>query len=58
MVLPVTPEEQEKYRALNRIRMKLWRDRKRVRKYSPHPTVMKSCVKSVQNDKEAKTNGN
>lgn len=53
MVLPVTPEEQEKYRALNRLRMKLYRDRKRVRKYSPHPTVCKSD-ESVQKDAEGK----
>jgi len=37
MVFNVTPEEQAKYRELNRIRMKVYRDRKRVRKYSPRP---------------------
>ena len=35
MVVNVTPEEQEKYRELNRIRMKIYRDQNRVRKYSP-----------------------
>lgn len=54
MVLPVTPEEQEKYRALNRIRMKLYRDHKRVRKYSPHPTVMKKIDESVQSNEVKK----
>jgi len=35
MGLNVTPEEQEEYRKLNRIRMKTYRDKTRVRKYSP-----------------------
>ena len=35
MGLPVEPEELQKFRELNRLRMKLYRDRKRVRKYSP-----------------------
>jgi hypothetical protein len=38
MVLNATPEEQEQYRALNRLRMKTYRDKKRVRKYSPRTT--------------------
>jgi hypothetical protein len=41
MVVNVTPEEQTKYRELNRLRMKLYRDKNRKRKYSPHPTVCK-----------------
>jgi len=41
MVVNVTPEEQAKYRELNRIRMRLYRDKKRVREYSPHPTIRK-----------------
>jgi hypothetical protein len=45
MVLNTTPEEQEKFRALNRVRMKTYRDKTRVRKYSPR-------VKCVQNDKK------
>lgn len=35
MVVNVTPEEQAKFNELNRIRMKTYRDKKRVRKYSP-----------------------
>jgi hypothetical protein len=35
MGLNVTPEEKEEYRRLNNLRMKLWRDKKRVRKFSP-----------------------
>ena len=37
MVVNVTPEDEAKYKKLNRIRMKLYRDKKRVRKYSPRP---------------------
>lgn len=37
MVMKVTPEEQEKFKELNRLRMKAYRDKKRVRKYSPRP---------------------
>lgn len=33
----VTPEEKARFNELNRIRMKVYRDRKRVRKYSPRP---------------------
>jgi hypothetical protein len=48
MVLNVTPEEQAKYRELNRLRMKLYRDKDRKRKYSPHQSIRKdnSCVQS------------
>lgn len=35
MGLNVTPEEKEKFRELNRLRMKTWRDKTRVRKYAP-----------------------
>jgi hypothetical protein len=35
MVVNVTPEEQAQYRELNRLRMKFYRDKTRVRKYSP-----------------------
>jgi hypothetical protein len=35
MGLPVTPEEQAEYRKLNKLRMKVYRDKTRVRKYSP-----------------------
>ena len=35
MVMNVTPEEKEKFRQLNRLRMKTYRDRKRQRKYAP-----------------------
>jgi hypothetical protein len=37
MVVNVTPEEQARFRELNRIRMKTYRDKTRVRKYSPRP---------------------
>lgn len=37
MGLNVTPEEKARFNELNRIRMKAYRDRKRVRKYSPRP---------------------
>lgn len=51
MVLNATPEEQAQYRALNRLRMKTYRDKKRVRKYSPR-LKQDSCVQL--NQKEAK----
>lgn len=35
MVFNSTPEEQAQYRALNRLRMKTYRDKTRVRKYTP-----------------------
>ena len=35
MGLNMTPEEKEKFKELNRLRMKTWRDKTRVRKYSP-----------------------
>lgn len=35
MVVPVTPEEMEKFKELNRIRMKLYRDKDRKHKYTP-----------------------
>jgi hypothetical protein len=35
MVVKVTPEEEAKFKELNRIRMKLYRDKTRVRKFSP-----------------------
>ena len=35
MVMKVTPEEQEKFKELNKLRMKTYRDKTRVRKYSP-----------------------
>jgi hypothetical protein len=57
MVVNVTPEEQAKYRELNKLRMKLYRDKKRVRKYSPHPTVTKktdSCVQPNSNGEDKK----
>ena len=41
MGLNTTPEEQSKYRELNRIRMKVYRDKARERKYSPHLTIRK-----------------
>lgn len=46
MVFNSTPEEQAQYRALNRLRMKTYRDKSRKRKYSPHPSIRKnnSCV--------------
>jgi len=34
-MINVTPEEQEKFKELNRLRMKAYRDKTRVRKYSP-----------------------
>ena len=37
MVVNVTPEEQAKFKELNRLRMKAYRDRTRVRKYAPRP---------------------
>ena len=37
MGLNTTSEEQERFKELNRLRMKVWRDKKRVRKYSPRP---------------------
>lgn len=55
MVLNSTPEQQAQYRALNRLRMKAYRDKKRVRKYSPHPTVLKNPNGCVQQNKEGKT---
>lgn len=46
-MINVTPEEKARFRELNRLRMKTYRDKKRVRKYSPHPTIRKnqSCPK-------------
>jgi hypothetical protein len=35
MGMPVTPEEQAKFKELNKLRMKAYRDKTRVRKYSP-----------------------
>jgi hypothetical protein len=37
MVVNVTPEEQAKFKELNKLRMKAYRDRTRQRKYSPRP---------------------
>ena len=51
MVLNTTPEEKEEFRALNRLRMKTYRDKTRVRKYSPRTTRQDGCV---QNDREIK----
>jgi hypothetical protein len=41
MVVNVTPEDQAKYRELNRLRMKFYRDKSRKRKYSPHQSIRK-----------------
>lgn len=39
MVMKVTPEEQAKFRELNRLRMKTWRDKNRKHKYSPRKKI-------------------
>jgi hypothetical protein len=43
MVLNATPEEQAQYRALNRLRMKAYRDKTRKHKYTPRNV---GCVQS------------
>jgi hypothetical protein len=50
MGLNVTPEEQEKFRELNRLRMKTWRDKKRVRKYSPRKVALNGKDTEVKKD--------
>jgi hypothetical protein len=37
MVINVTPEEQAKFKELNKIRMKLYRDKNRKNKFAPRP---------------------
>jgi len=40
----VTPEEQAKFKELNRLRMKMYRDKKRVRKYTPRKKGLRSMT--------------
>ena len=44
----VTPEEQEKFKELNRLRMKMYRDKKRVRKYTPRLVVPNLSQKKTE----------
>jgi hypothetical protein len=37
MVVTVTPEEQAKFNELNKIRMKIYRDKNRKNKFTPRP---------------------
>ena len=42
MGLNTTPEEQAKFKELNKLRMKAYRDKTRKRKYSPRPKKEKA----------------
>jgi hypothetical protein len=54
MVLVVTPEEESKFRELNRLRMIKYRDQKRKRKYAPREQTRKTAINSSKDSSEAK----
>lgn len=53
MGLNTTPQEKEQFNALNRLRMKSWRDRKRQRKYAPRGKYRDiGCVQIHKEEKQ------
>jgi hypothetical protein len=49
----VTPEEKARFNELNRLRMRTWRDKKRVRKYAPRGQYRKD-ISNVQTEEGKK----
>jgi hypothetical protein len=53
-----TPEEKEQFKALNRLRMKSYRDKTRKLKYAPRGKYRDNSCVQIHQDKEEKQNGN